>query len=188
MKINANLIKSGNILKHKDKLLNVLSTSIIKPGKGGAFIQVEMKDIKTGNKTNERWRTSEYVEKVAVNEIIVSFLFAENESITVMDNQNYEQFSIKNELLGNSVRLLEEGMQLNIEKVDEEIVNIKLPKNLKVEIQTADAVVKGQTASSSFKTAITTKDIKVLVPQHIKEGDKILVNSETLEYVEKAKD
>ena len=188
MKISANLIKTGNVIKHKDKLLNVLSTSIIKPGKGGAFIQVEMKDIKTGNKTNERWRTSEYVEKVAINEMIVSFLFSENESITVMDNQNYEQFNIKKELLGNSARLLEEGMQLNIEKVDEEIVNIKLPKNLKVEIQMADAVVKGQTASSSFKTAITTKDIKVLVPQHIKEGDRILVNSETLEYVEKAKD
>ena len=189
MKIDANLIRSGNILRHKSKLLQVLKTSIIKPGKGGAFIQVEMKDIRDGTKYNERWRTVDSVEKASVNEVEATFLFKDSKNTTVMNNQNYEQIICENELIGDSkIELLEEGMIVKILTVDEEIVTINLPKNIKVEILNADAVVKGQTASSSFKNAETTKNIKLLVPPHIKVGDKIIINSENLEYVEKAKD
>ena len=189
MKIDANLIRSGNILRHKSKLLQVLNTSIIKPGKGGAFIQVEMKDIRDGTKYNERWRTVDSVEKASVNEIDATFLFKDSKNTTVMNNKNYEQIICENKLIGDSkIELLEEGMIVKILTVDEEIVSINLPKNIKVEILNADAVVKGQTASSSFKNAETTKSIKLLVPPHIKAGDKIIINSENLEYVEKAKD
>lgn len=188
MKISANLIKTGNVLKHKEKMLEVLNTSIIKPGKGGAFIQVEMKDIKSGVKFNERWRTSEYVEKITVNEIEVTFLFFENNNFTVMDNQNFEQMTYSSELISGKEKLLEDGMKIILEVVDSKVTKVKFPKNVKVEIASADAVVKGQTASSSFKNAITTNQLKILVPQHIKEGDKILISSDTLDYVEKAKD
>lgn len=188
MKIDANLIRSGNILRHKNRLLQVLNTSIIKPGKGGAFIQVEMKDIRDGTKYNERWRTVDTVEKALVNEVDATFLFKDTENTTVMNNENYEQIICENKLIGDSkIRLLEEGMIIKILTVDEEIVSINLPKNIKVEILNADAVVKGQTASSSFKNAETTRNLKLLVPSHIKVGDKILINSENLEYVEKAK-
>tara|TARA_B100000029_G_scaffold478404_1_gene524438 strand:+ start:193 stop:759 length:567 start_codon:yes stop_codon:yes gene_type:complete len=188
MKIIANLIKVGNVIKFKDKLLQVLNTNTIKPGKGGAYIQLEMRDLKNGSKLNERLRTSENVEKVSVNEKIVTYLFLANNLITVMDNSTYEQITIDENLLRADKNFLEDGMQLFLDIIDGEIASIRYPKSLKVEIKTADAVVKGQTASSSFKNAITTKDIKILVPQHIKEGDKIVINSESLEYIEKSRD
>ncbi len=188
MKINANLIKVGNVLNHKDKMMEVLNTSVIKPGKGGAYIQVEMKDIKSGTKFNERWRTSDNVEKVSVNEIDVTFLYIENESFTVMNNQNFEQMTYSSKLISGKEKLLEDGMNITLEMVNNEVATVKFPKNIKVEIKTADAVVKGQTASSSFKNASTTNELNILVPPHIKEGDKVIINSETLNYVEKAKD
>ena len=188
MKIIANLIKAGNILKHKDKLLEVLNTSVIKPGKGGAFIQVEMKDIKTGIKFNERWRTSENVEKISVNELDVTFLFIESETFTVMNNDNFEQMNYPNSLISEKQKLLEDGMKLTFKLVEDKVIGVNFPKNLKVEIKTADAVVKGQTASSSYKNALTTNDLKILVPPHIKDGEKIIISSEDLSYVEKAKD
>ncbi len=188
MKINANLIKTGNVLKHKDKMLEVLNTSVIKPGKGGAFIQVEMRDIKTGVKFNERWRTSDNVEKISVNEQEVTFLYIENESFTVMNNQNFEQMTISSNLISGKEKLLEDGMKLILEIVDEKITKVKFPKNIKVKIKNADAVVKGQTASSSYKNATTTNELKILVPPHVKEGEIVLISSETLHYIEKAKD
>ena len=157
MKMIANLIKVGNVIKYKDKTLQVMNTNTIKPGKGGAFIQLEMRDLKSGSKVNERLRTSENVEKLNVNEVSVTFLFSENNMITVMNNERKKR-------------------------------KIRLPKTITVEVREADAVVKGQTASSSFKNAITTKDIKILVPAHIKEGDKIVINTESLEYLEKSRD
>ena len=188
MKLNANLIRVGNVLKHKDKMMEVLSTSIIKPGKGGAFIQVEMKDIKSGVKFNERWRTSDNVEKISVSEIEVTFLFIENETFTVMNNQNFEQMTYSSELIKGKEKLLEDGMKITLELVDEKVTKVKFPNNIKVEIKSADAVVKGQTASSSFKNAITTNHLKILVPPHVKEGDKVLISSENMNYIEKAND
>ncbi|MFL2661679.1 MAG: elongation factor P [Alphaproteobacteria bacterium] len=188
MKINANLIKVGNILKHKDKALQVLNTNVIKPGKGGAFIQVEMKDIQSGVKFNERWRTSDTVEKISVHEKEVTFLYIENEIITFMNNENFEQITCPSNLISGKEKLLKDGMKLSLEIIEDKIANVVFPKNIKVKIEKADAVVKGQTASSSFKNALTTSNLKLLVPSHIKEGDYILISSENLNYVEKAKD
>ena len=187
MKIIANLIKVGNVLEHKGKKFHVLNTNTIKPGKGGAYIQVEMRDIKNGAKVNERFRTSENIEKLSVNEMSVTFLFINDNFITIMNNENFEQSSLDKSLLSGNEDFLTDGMQLIVDIIGEEIVNIKLPKSITVEVKTADAVVKGQTASSSFKNATTTKNIKILVPPHIKEGDKIIINTDNYEYLEKAK-
>ena len=187
MKINANLIRVGNVLKYNEKLLQVLNTNIIKPGKGGAYIQVEMRDLKNGTKINERWRTSDDVEKVSVDEFSVTYLYTQNNLITLMNDSTFEQITADTSILGDKINLLQDGMQLTTELIDGEIFNIKLPRNIKVKIQIADAVTKGQTASTSYKNATTTTNIKILVPPHIKEGDEIVINSENLEYVEKAK-
>ena len=188
MKMIANLIKVGNVIKYKDRVFQVMGTNTIKPGKGGAFIQLEMRDLKSGSKVNERLITSENIEKLNVNEVNVTYLFSEDNMITVMNNENYEQLTLSDDLLGGNKNFLEDGLQLYLDIIAEEIVGIRLPKTVTVEIKQADAVVKGQTASSSFKNAITTKNIKVLVPQHIKEGDKIIINTENLEYLEKSRD
>ena len=189
MKINANLIKVGNILNYKNRHLQVLNTNIIKPGKGGAFIQVEMKDIKDGTKFNERWRTSDNVDKAKIEEADATFLYKDAEKFTIMNNSNFEQTTCSNQLIEKvKLSLLEEGMSIKLIIVEQEIININLPKNIKVKILTADPVVKVQTASSSYKNAETTRNIKLLVPPHIKEDDDIIINSENLEYVEKAKD
>ncbi|MEC8265611.1 MAG: elongation factor P [Pseudomonadota bacterium] len=188
MKMIANLIKVGNVIKYKDKTFQILGTNTIKPGKGGAFIQLEMRDLKSGSKVNERLRTSENIEKLNVNEISVTYLFSENNMITLMNNENYEQVTLNDTLLSGDKKFLEDGLQLHLDTIEDEIVGIRLPKTVTVEIKVADAVVKGQTASSSFKNAFTTKDIKILVPQHIKEGDKIVINTENLEYLEKSRD
>ena len=187
MKVNANLLKNGNVIRHQNKMLQVINTNIIKPGKGGAYIQVEMRDVETGIKTNERWRTSESVEKLVTEEIKSTFLFLTNEIITLMNNQTYEQFEVGVKILKEKVKLINDGMQLTCEIVDEQIVNVRLPKNIEVIVDYADAVVKGQTASTSYKNATTEKGIKILVPPHIKQGDKIIINTENLEYVEKSK-
>ena len=135
MKINANLIKVGNVLHHKDKMMEVLNTSVIKPGKGGAYIQVEMKDMKSGTKFNERWRTSDSVEKVSVNEIQVTFLYIENDSFTVMNNHNFEQMTYPSKLVEGKEKLLEDGMNITLEMVNEEVSTVKFAKNIKVEIK-----------------------------------------------------
>ena len=187
MKVNANLLRNGNVIRHQNKMLQIMNTNIIKPGKGGAYIQVEMRDVETGIKTNERWRTSESVEKLVTVEIKSTFLFLTNEVITLMNNQTYEQFEVDVKILKDKVKLINDGMQLTCEIVDQQIVNIKLPKNIEVIVDYADAVVKGQTASTSYKNATTEKGIKILVPPHIKQGDKIIISTENLEYVEKSK-
>ncbi len=187
MKINANLIKVGNIIRHQEKMYLVLNTSIIKPGKGGAFIQVEMRDILSKNKTNHRFRTSDSIEKLNTDEISSTFLFSNDTKLTFMRDDNFEQLEIDKTSYESKFGLLNDGMKVTLEYVDEKIINIRLPKTVEIEIETADAVVKGQTASSSYKPAITNKGLKILVPPHIKQGDKIIIQSDNLEYVEKSK-
>ena len=187
MKINANLIRVGNVIKYNEKMYQVLATNIIKPGKGGAFIQVEMRDIISKTKTNQRWRTSDSIQKVETEEVEANYLFSDNSSVTVMRKDNFEQINVDKSLLGEKSFLLQDGITIMIEYVDGNITTLKLPKSLMVEIDSADAVVKGQTASSSYKPAITNTGVKILVPPHIKKGDKVIINTENLEYIEKSK-
>ena len=164
-----------------------MKTNTIKPGKGGAYIQVEMRNLKNGIKTNERWRTSESIEKLSSEELSCTFLYKDKENLYLMNNNDYEQFKVKCSLIENKLLLLEDNMKLDAETIDGEVINIKFPKSIQVCIEYADAVVKGQTASTSYKNAITDKGLKLLVPPHIKTGDKIMINSENFTYIEKSK-
>lgn len=188
MKIQANTIRPGNVIEHDGKQLNVLKIQILQPGKGSAFIHVEMRDIRTGIKTNERFRTSESVEKLSVNEKTCTMLYAEDDILNLMDTESYEQFTVNKELAGEAAVFLNEGMELTVETVEGSPVGVRLPITVTLEVTEADAVVKGQTASSSFKPAILENGVKVMVPPHIEAGTRVVVNTSEASYVERAKD
>jgi len=187
MKINANLIRVGNIIEHNSRQWAVLKTQIVQPGKGGAFITVEMRDIRTGTKTNERWRTADTVEKCNVEEKDCTFLFADGEALTFMDQENFEQFVLSAEILGDSAAFLQDGMVVAVDFIEGSPVSVSLPEKVTMLIVEADPVVKGQTASSSYKPAKLENGLKILVPPFIAEGEKIIVNTGDCSYVERAK-
>lgn len=187
MKINANLIRVGNIIEHNSRQWAVLKTQIVQPGKGGAFITVEMRDIRTGTKTNERWRTADTVEKCNVEEKDCTFLFVDGEALTFMDQENFEQFNLSKEVLGESAAFLQDGMQVAVDFIEGSPVSVALPEKVVMLVVEADPVVKGQTASSSYKPAKLENGLKILVPPFIAEGEKIVVNTGDCSYVERAK-
>jgi elongation factor P len=188
MKIQANTIRPGNVIEHADKQWTVLKTEMLLPGKGNAFIQVEMRDVKSGNKTNERFRTSETVEKLMVEEKDATYLYAEDDQITFMDSESYEQFTVDKESIGDPAAFLQDGMILTVELIDGAIAGVRLPQHVTVEVIEADPVVKGQTASSSYKPSVVENNVRVMVPPHIEAGTRIVVNTEDASYVERAKD
>ena len=187
MKINANLIRVGNIIEHNGKQWAVLKTAIVQPGKGGAFITVEMRDIRTGTKSNERWRTADTVEKCNVEEKDCTFLFMEGDMVTFMDQENFEQFGIGRDVLGDSAAFLQDGMHVAVDFIEGSPVSVSLPEKVSMIVVEADPVVKGQTASSSYKPAKLENGLKILVPPFIEEGEKIIVNTGDCTYVERAK-
>ncbi|MBR9973483.1 elongation factor P [Magnetospirillum sulfuroxidans] len=187
MKINANLIRVGNIIEHNNKQWSVLKTQIVQPGKGGAFITVEMRDIRTGTKTNERWRTADTVEKCNVEEKDCTFLFVDGDALTFMDQENFEQFNLTREVLGDAAAFLQDGMQVAVDFIEGSPVSVSLPEKVTMTVVEADPVVKGQTASSSYKPAKLENGLKILVPPFIAEGEKIIVNTGDCSYVERAK-
>lgn len=187
MKINANLIRVGNIIENNGKQWAVLKTAIVQPGKGGAFITVEMRDIRTGTKTNERWRTADTVEKCNVEEKDCTFLFVDGDNLTFMDQENFEQFTIPTDVLGESAAFLQDGMQVAVDFIEGSPVSVSLPEKVTMLVVEADPVVKGQTASSSYKPAKLENGLKILVPPFIAEGEKIIVNTGDCSYVERAK-
>ncbi|KAF0222241.1 MAG: elongation factor [Rhodospirillaceae bacterium] len=187
MKINANLIRVGNIIEHNGKQWAVLKTQIVQPGKGGAFITVEMRDIRTGTKTNERWRTADTVEKCNVEEKDCTFLFVDGDALTFMDQENFEQFNLTREVLGDAAAFLQDGMQVAVDFIEGSPVSVSLPEKVTMTVVEADPVVKGQTASSSYKPAKLENGLKILVPPFIAEGEKIIVNTGDCSYVERAK-
>ena len=187
MKVNGNTIKPGNVIEHKDSLWVATKTSHVKPGKGGAFAQIELKNLKDGSKLNERFRSSENVEKVILEETPYVFLFKEDDSLIFMNNQTFEQISVNIDMIGDQAAFLQDGMNVIINIYNENPVSIIMPDNCIEEIVEADAVIKGQTVSSSFKPAILKNGIKVMVPGHIEVGTKIVVRPSDCSYVEKAK-
>lgn len=187
MKINANLIRVGNIIENNGRQWAVLKTAIVQPGKGGAFITVEMRDIRTGTKTNERWRTADTVEKCNVEEKDCTFLFVDGDNLTFMDQENFEQFSLAKDVLGEAAAFLQDGMQVAVDFIEGSPVSVSLPEKVTMLVVEADPVVKGQTASSSYKPAKLENGLKILVPPFIAEGEKIIVNTGDCSYVERAK-
>lgn len=175
MKVNGNTIKPGNVIEHKNELWVATKISHVKPGKGGAFAQIELRNLKDGSKLNERFRSSENVEKVILDETPHVFLYQETNNLIFMNNQTFEQITINIDMIGDQAAFLQDGMNVTINLYNENPVSIIMPENCVEEIIEADAVIKGQTVSSSFKPAILKNGIKVMVPGHIEVGSKIVV-------------
>ena len=185
MKITAIEIKPGTIIEHEKDLWLCLKAQHVKPGKGGAFNQVELKSITKGTKLNERFRSDEIVEKASLDERNYHFLYSDEQNLFFMDTKDYEQITISKDLVGDDEYLMTENLDVVIEFYDEKPLKVTLPKNLEFEVVETDAVVKGQTASSSYKPAVIKNNIKILVPPFINQGDMIVIDSETREYVKK---
>ena len=185
MKITAIEIKPGMIIEHKNDLWNVLKTQHVKPGKGGAYNQVELKSIIKGTKLNERFRSSESIEKAEVDEKKFNFLYSDENNCYFMDNETFEQVTMSKNLIDEKEKLLKENLEVTISLLDDKPIAIELPKNIECVVDTTDAVVKGQTASSSYKPARLNIGINITVPPFIQNGDKIIIDTRTLEYVKK---
>jgi elongation factor P len=188
MKINANDIKPGVVLEQNGKLYMVLKRETVQPGKGGAFAQVEMKDIRTGTKTIERYRTQETVERARLDEEEMQFLYFEGEHATFMNQESFEQVTIDRELIGDPADFLKDGMVVTILLHEGEALSVELPQTVVMELVEADPVVKGQTASSSYKPGKLENGRRVLVPPHLEAGTRIVVNTGDGSYLERAKD
>jgi elongation factor P len=187
MKILGNEIKPGMIIEHKDNLWSVLKTQHVKPGKGGAFNQVELKGIKKGTKLNERFRSSDTVERAILDEKKFSFLYEDENNCHFMDQTNFEQIQINKKLIGEKSKLLKENMEVNLQFHEDEPLSVDLPSFVELKIETTDTAIKGQTASSSYKPATLENGIKIMVPPFINADDKIVLDTRTLEYVKKVK-
>lgn len=186
MKINAIDIRPGNILEHKGKLWAVTKIMHTQPGKGGAYMQVEMKDIKSGTKLSERFRSSENVERARLDQKSFQFLFIEGNNLTLMDMESYEQILVNKDILGDQEPFLQDNMMVTVEFHESEPISATLPDTVILEVTEAEAVVKGQTASSSYKPAILENGVKIMVPPFIGSGDKLVVKTATAEYVKRA--
>ena len=185
MKILGNEIKPGMMLDYKDDLWSVVKAQHVKPGKGGAFNQIELKSIKRGTKRNERFRSNDTVEKAVLDETKFNFLYEDEDNCHFMEQTNFEQISIKKSMIGERSKLLRENMEITIQLYDNHPVGIDLPISVECEISTTDASIKGQTASSSYKPAVLDNGININVPPFISGGDKILLDTRTLEYIKK---
>ena len=188
MKIQANTIRPGNVIEHNGKVWNVVKIQIITPGKGGAFIQVEMRDMQSGSKTNERFRTQETVERLQANEQECQYLFSEGDMLTLMDNESYEQFSVPKEMVGDALPFLVENMPVTVETIEGQPVAIRIPETVTMRITEADPVVKGQTAASSYKPAMLENGVRIMVPPFVESGTRVVVKTADATYVERAKD
>ena len=185
MKIAANEVKPGMIIEHKNDYWNVLKTQHVKPGKGGAFNQIELKSVIKGTKLNERFRSNETIEKAEVDEKKFNFLYIDGENCHFMDNLTFEQVEIPKSIIGEQYKLLKENLEVTISFMDEKPISMELPNNIECIIETTDAAIKNQTASSSYKPAILDCGIKINVPPFIESGEKIIIDTRTLEYVKR---
>ena len=185
MKINATEIRVGMILEYKDDLWEVLKTNHVKPGKGGAFAQVEMKSLIKNTKLNERFRSSETVEKASIEEIKYNFLYNDENDFYFINPNSFEQININKDLVGDKGRMLTENLEVTINFHNEKPLSILLPNQLTCMIETTDAALKGQTVSSSYKPATLKNGLNIQVPPFIESGDTIIIDTRTMEYVKK---
>jgi len=188
MKINGNAIRPGNVIEHKGRLWRAVKIQHTQPGKGGAYLQVELKDIRDGTKLNERFRASEDVDRVRLDQRDSQYLFADGDMFTFMDQETYDQTTLHSDLVGEPARFLQDGMVVTIESYEGDPISVMLPESVTMEIVEADPVVKGQTASSSYKPATLENGVRVMVPPHIESGTRVVVNTADGGYVERAKD
>ena len=185
MKINAGEIRVGMLLEYKNDLWQVLKTQHVKPGKGGAFAQIEMKSVGKNTKLNERFRSSETVEKASLEEIDFNYLYDDENNYIFMNPKTFEQVEIKKDVVGEQGKLLTENLEVSVNFYNESPISVRLPNQVKCKIDTTDAALKGQTVSSSYKPAILENDLSIQVPPFIEVGDDILVDTRNLEYIKK---
>ncbi len=189
MKINGNAIKVGYVLEHEGRLWRAMKTQHTHPGKGGAFMQVELKDIRTGTKQNTRFRSADTVEQVSLEFKDFQFLYKEGDSYTFMNTETYDQVSLGEDMLGeDQVPYLTDGMMVKVESFEDSVIGVSLPEFVTLEITEADAVVKGQTASSSYKPAVLANGVRTSVPPYIGAGTRVVIRTDDGSYVERAKD
>ena len=188
MKVAAITLRPGHVLEYNGKLMAVTKYEIMQPGKGASVIQVEMRDIRTGNKDNVRYRTQETVERVRLEQNDCQYMYADGEEHHFMNNETYEQFSVQEDIIGEPARFLQEGMICVVETYENEPLNVEIPDTVVMQIVEAEPVVRGQTASSSYKPAILENGAKVMVPPHIESGIRIVVKTVDGSYVERARD
>ncbi|MDA9189124.1 elongation factor P [Candidatus Pelagibacter sp.] len=185
MKLYASEIRVGMLIEYKNDLWQVLKTQHVKPGKGGAFAQVEMKSVNKNTKLNERFRSSESVEKASLDETKFSYLYDDETDYYFMDPKSYEQINIKKETIGEKGKMLTENLEVSISFYNEKPLTVELPNQVTCTIDTTDVALKGQTVSSSYKPATLDNGVNIQVPPFIESGDKILVDTRTMEYVKK---
>ena len=186
MKINAVEIRPGNIIEFEGGIWRAVKIQHTQPGKGGAYMQVELKNLRDGRKSNTRFRSAETVERVRLDQKDFQFLFADGDTLTFMDKETYEQVTLPRDLLGDAAAFLQDGMDVVMEMHEEEALSVQLPDTVEATIVEADAVVKGQTASSSYKPAMLDNGVRVMVPPHISAGIKIVVDVYEQTYVRRA--
>jgi len=186
MKINGNEIRPGNVIEHNGGLWVAVKCNAVKPGKGGAFNQVELKNLVDGTKLNERFRAAETVEKVRLEQKDFTFLYEQGDSLIFMDSQSYEQLELQKDFVGDRAAFLQDGMTVTVELYEEKPIGISLPDQVTLTITEADPVVKGQTAASSYKPAILENGIRILVPPFIASGERVVVDTNELVYLRRA--
>ncbi len=186
MKINGNEIRPGNVIQHKDHLWVAVKTQHVKPGKGGAFAQVELKNLVDGSKLNERFRSSETVERVRLEQKEYQYLYADGDMLTFMDTESYEQISLASDFVGERAAFLQDGMMVTVESHEGKPLGIALPEQVTLEITETEPTVKGQTAASSYKPATLENGLRVMVPPFISTGERIVVDTNETTYVRRA--
>ncbi len=187
MKTNANSIRIGNVIEFQNQLWKVAKRDHVKPGKGGAYIQVEMKNIVTGNKTNTRFSSSEDIDVAYVETKTYQFQYFDQDELVAMDMESFESLNFHKNLIGDALPFLQEGMDIKVEYCNDKAISILLPEQVNAKIEQADAVVKGQTATSSYKPAILENGVRIMVPQFIGSGEEIIVRTEDFTYVGRTK-
>ncbi|MFZ2099499.1 MAG: elongation factor P [Oricola sp.] len=186
MKINGNEIRPGNVIEHNGGLWAAVKCNAVKPGKGGAFNQVELKNLIDGTKLNERFRSSETVERVRLEQKDFQFLYEQGEALVFMDTESYEQLELAKDFVGDRAAFLQDGMMVTVEMHEDRPIGIKLPDQVVLQIAEADPVVKGQTAASSYKPALLENGVRILVPPFIAAGEKVLVDTNEIAYLRRA--
>ncbi len=185
MKINAGEIRVGMLIEYKNDLWQVLKTQHVKPGKGGAFAQVEMKSINKNTKLNERFRSSETVEKASLEETNFNYLYEDDQNYFFMEPKNFEQIEIKKDIVGTKGKLLTENLKVTVSFYNESPISVDLPNQVNCKVESTDVALKGQTVSSSYKPAILNNGLSIQVPPFIEAGDEVVVDTRNLEYIKK---
>ena len=186
MKLNGNAVKPGNVIEHNGRLWTAVKVSHVKPGKGGAFAQIELRDIRDGTKLNERFRSSETVERVILDENECTFLYEDGDQLVFMHAESFEQITINVDMVGDRAAFLQDGMKVVVESHESRPIGVRLPDQVTLEVSETEPVVKGQTAASSNKPAMLENGVRIMVPPFVEAGDKIVVDTNEVTYIKRA--